>query len=901
MLILHMRPQRPRKLCSFPITFFLLCLFSLFLTTPVAAQVQAGGPTILNASLGFDGVYQDGNWIPIQIDLSNNGPDFTGTVSVSVPSITLAGPGPSTSANTYQEAINLPPGSKKHVTISAPVNLNMQGSTAVVSVNLIDKAGHRVTHKDVAPANNTTNITLIGVLSDTPNNFSQLNIALASLFSTAGQQKNLTAASFPTQAAVLKNFDVLVIDNFASATLSTEQLSALQSWINQGGNVILVGGPEWKRTLGNLPANLLPVTLSGTGTVPAGTHLLPVSDLTKNGPDTTDTLNTTISISSATLTPQSTALLSTDRTPLIAQKLQGQGSIYYLAYDPTIEPLASWSHTSNLWSTLLLRSLGDRMLMNSNTANPSGMQAQTNNPFFALTSLLQTFFPNAYPSIWLVLALLLSYILLLGPIRLLLVRAFKRRDWSWRIVLATIVTFTILSYGLALQQKGSTIINSSITVIQLNPPDATGSTGHETTLLGVFVPSQGDFQVHIPGARLVQPAEQNLYGYSQPRPSSAVQQSTFTIGSDSTDVNLQGVDIWTTRSLMAQHDIHTSGGITSQLQLRQNIVSGTVSSTLPYALTDAFVLLGDNYVALGELPANSTKHITITLTTSNNSTHGSQTIADQIASSRGMITNNGNGFYTNTNNNQSGNNSYRHTLMLEAMSGSTCGVNNCYSQPGPMIIPNANGVSVKHFMIGNSMTDRDPLLLPGSLATIIGWSQQPVTANGDITVNGQTANGSQETMVQAPLNVNFTGNIQLPSSIIDSRIVHIQQSQPGNVQEPFPGTYMLNNGSMTLEYTLPQLSNLQNSAFTFTSSVSPVKGMGQSTGTSTNINQVQTYLYNWHTGNWDSVRFREFTCSVKVAQDYVGPGGRVLLNVNNHDTSAVFDKPTLTVQGTVAN
>ncbi|GCE20274.1 DUF7408 domain-containing protein [Dictyobacter kobayashii] len=437
---------------------------------------MVNGPTILKASMGFDGIYQDGNWVPIQVDLSNTGNDFTGKISITVPSTPLNGANVTTTTNSYQEAINLPPGAKKQISISVPLNLSSQGATAQVSVDLLDTTGHTVSHRALVPNNGSYNLTLIGVLSDTPNNFGQLNLALSNLFNPAGQTKNLTAATMPKQAAVLKNFDVIVLDNFTTGSLSPEQLSALQSWVYQGGSLILTGGPEWKRTLGALPASLLPVTINGTGNIPAGKHLLPVNTLTKGDQATNDTVKTATPISTAQAAKNTVTLLSSDQTPVIVQKVQGQGTVYYLAYDPTLEPLASWSTTNQLWSTLLLRSLGDRVLMNAGNTGVITAPGQGNNVTAStLGALLQTFFPNAYPSIWLILILLLSYVIILGPLRLLLIRAFKRRDWSWRIVLGTIVVFTLLSYGLALQQKGSSIINSSITLVQLNAPDKTGT------------------------------------------------------------------------------------------------------------------------------------------------------------------------------------------------------------------------------------------------------------------------------------------------------------------------------------------------------------------------------------------------------------------------------------------
>src|SRR5260221_10847747 len=43
----------------------------------------------------------------------------------------------------------------------------------------------------------------------------------------------------------------------------------------------------------------------------------------------------------------------------------------------------------------------------------------------------------------------------------------SRRDWSWRIVLSSIVIFSVLSYGLASREKSTSILSNSITIAQL--------------------------------------------------------------------------------------------------------------------------------------------------------------------------------------------------------------------------------------------------------------------------------------------------------------------------------------------------------------------------------------------------------------------------------------------------
>jgi uncharacterized membrane protein YhaH (DUF805 family) len=843
----------------------------------------------------------------VQITLGNNGADFSGKVSIQVPSSSYSVPGNTTNTTStyiYQVPVSLPPGSHKQVTLYIPLSLGTQGNRSPVTIDLLDTNGHKVVSQTSSPNSISANTIIVGILSTQPNNFGMLNSALSSVLNASViQTKIVTATTLPNQAEILKNFDAIVIDNFATQTLAPDQLAALQNWVTQGGILIVTGGPEWQRTIGHLPSSLLPMTITGTDTLPAGTHLLPISGPVASGQTSADTVQSPITISVAKPQADSTVLLSAGNknTPLITTTVEGLGSVFYLAYDPALDPFVGWAGTSKLWSGLILRALGDQIVSNNTGANVPWQ----GNPYGgnSMDTLLKSFFPNAYPPNWLILALLLSYILLLGPIRLIFVRRLKKRDWSWRIVLTTIVVFTLLSYGLALQQKGTSIVSSSISVIQLNSSDTTGSAEHVTTYIGVFVPSQGDFTVHIPGDSLVQPTNQVAYQTYPYHTQTMVQQTIVQSVATGTDVDLKGVDIWTARTLVAKHDLHTSGGIVSNLSLQQNSLTGTITNTLPYALNDTYVLMGNDYVALGDLPSNSTQEVLLPLSTnlSSNQANGQQqSIADQIASKLGIM---GRPYSPSINTNQPQDGPHRHAAMLEALSGGYCdGSSPCYRSSTTAIV-GINGGITKRLMY-SSTNARDPLLLAGAPATIIGWAQAQADPTSNVTINGQTVNGTRETLLQAPLTIRYTGNVHIPTSLVRSQISNMQQDQSGNIQEVSPGTYTMTVGSMTFEYTLPSTPPLHNSTLFFRTSSNPARIPTQNTGTTTDINHMQTYLYNWQTGAWDSVTFNQFVLLMTNASAYIGPGNQVLLHVVNQDTTlgtTIFDRPALDVQATVSS
>ncbi len=907
------RRRRPRVVIQLVLALaFVLTLALTLQPQQIFAQPArhaSDGPTIRAAHVGFQGQYQDGNWVPVQVSLSNNGPDFNGKVSVSLGLLQNGGSGNST----YQSAISLPSGSQKQTTLYIPLSLDTTGNLNTLTVNLLDSDGKTVATTRIPLSTINASDINVGILSRQQNGFSPLNGVTSQLKAlspnTSLQTTMLDATSFPVSTAALKNFTMLILDNFTTSTLNTNQLTALESWVQQGGTFIVVGGPEWQQTLTPLPADLLPVSITGTETLPAGTRLLPIGGPGNNPAESgqnTDAVPAPVDVSVATARPGTKVLLSANNTPVFVEATPGLGTVEYLAFDPTLTPLFGWPSTTLLWEGLILRSDADQILNNNAlAAGNGGLQTNIAPPAGDLTQLLQGFIPNTSPAIWLILLLLLGYVLILGPIRFILVRRLKKRDWSWRIVLSSILVFTLLSYGLALIQKGTSVVGSSISIVQLSSATNNSSLAHVTNYIGVFVPNQGDFRVHMPDAQLVQAADTNYSGTGT--------RTTITSQENGTDVTLQGVNTWTMRSIITQKDQRTPGGLTAQLALNNTTITGTVTNHLPYALDDAYLLFENDYLALGHLASGQSHTVNMTLTNSlanaNASTNPPASLASQIAADHHTSA----APYNPYGNSQQLTDSVsrRMALLTSLSNGGYCGPNAACPTNMRYWRTTIGGTYLSQTML------HDPLLLPGAAATLIGWADTSQSDASKVTINDTTGIGIQETLVQAPLDMTYaSGPIRIFSDQVNGRLIDVHPSATSantnasnNFQAPTTDMYSMTTGSMTFAYTLPTLPRLQSSTLTLTDSGINAKFIS-TTGQSYDISHTHAAVYNWQTGKWDSQTFQPgtqngtFVLSLSDTQPYIGPDGRLLLHLACDDNSAsptVFSKPALQLQGTASN
>jgi len=885
-------------------SLWLVLMLSCFLF-PVTALAHAtinnvSGPA-LEMNVGFDGRSRPGYWTPVEVTLRNGDTDFRGTLSVTTFSGSLLlyrTSSPAISPWSYQVPVTLPSDVQKRITLYIPFYIEAFSPQGIIAT-LRDDQGKVVATQRNTPHLIKADSISIGVLSDKSAGFGSLNTLAPPDPAKSIELATLNARTLPDMAGVLDNFDVIVLDDFTTSTLTSSQLTALQTWINQGGALVEIGGADQQRTLGPLPPALLPVTLHGTATLPAGTHLLPIGSPTiadTGQAPAPDSLRQPIPISTASLPAPADsrqALFSTIQTvmasgstPLIVQAHQGQGVICYLAFDPAAGPLAGWPGSLALWKGLLFRLLGDQFLV------PDSIARYDNGPgqLILRGGLLQILQPDTLLPAWELIFLFLGYLLLLGPIRLVLNRRLKRPQWNWRIILSGMVIFSLLTYGLAYSQRGASV--NSISLIQLNQG---GSSAHVTTYFSVLTPNQGNVKVGIPGKNLALPITDALFQGGPPSQDRA-QRSITMLGQHEANVNLLGTGIWSLDPILSEEDQAVQGGMLSHLALHNGTLTGTVTNTLDTALSDVYILMSHSYVYIGRLAAGQTQLVSLPLNSSSSNT--SMTLADQIAQDSHLPV----PYFPYASSAQPQTDFQRHLAILTALSGEgfafipcngLCSTHAIVSRHS-IVTPPSDGTTI-------SLTDNnDPLLIAGAPATLIGWADQPLDSVNAITVNSSPTTGYHNTLVQAPLNIDLSGALILPPGYIAGQVIN---ATGDGVQTTLPGIFTVTTGSTTFEFTLPStaLSAFQAGSLHISKITITQPSIKTGKRSYPDVSYLQARLYNWQTGSWDTSPLGQGTSfTTSDTETYISSNGRILWQLANQNASLgalLFGKPILSLRG----
>ncbi len=841
------KPQRDSSLLfvAFALILITFPIIGLLLM-PDRAFASASGPT-MQIDAGFGSYFRTGAWVPLYITLHNNGADFNGMLTTSNPEgLVWQDTYSMVPSSKYQQPVTMDHGAEKYVTLYLPII--SQSITVNIVVQLLDTYGKVVQSQSVMLHQLFPGDVSVGLLSDEMHGFDALRNVVLPNSSDSLQVEYLNAQNMPSMEAVLANFNLIVLDSFHTSSLTHEQLRALYLWVQQGGTLIEVGGPNWQQTISTLPSALLPVRIQGESILPAGVHLFPaeISTSLSSGSAISDTLQGPIPVSSAMMLGNARSIVSAGNIPLLVQAQFGQGLIYYLAYDPTLDPIIHWPEATVLWRSLVIRSLGSQLLLNNTS------QGLSEGISYYLAKLQHLLLSNLSPAPWLLLFLFLGYLLVLGPVRWLIIHRTKQRQWNWRIILGTVVIFTLLSYAVAFYQERASIFSNSLSVIQLTDGS---SIAHGTIYQDVyvpFVPAHSTIQIQLPGGSLAQPYV-DASQHTEPVAITSIPKVTQVKVSDS---NIKLLD-----AIQAERDISIQGGISSHLVLSQGTLSGTVTNTLQTALSDVYVLMPYSIVRIGDIAAGQTSRVTLPLTATQTAC---ESLVKQVVNGEaGVITQYDHLFVHSVG--QSLSERQRHLSLLGFMLSADC---------------------------NNSSFETE-----GSPTTLIGWADQPLGGENDVTVNDIHPSGLHETAVVVNLNISYaTGPLTLPVDVITGRLVDTEALGAHLLSS---GSYAFARGQITFEYSLPSLEHFRIQTMVLSQPADPSILPGEQPGGAHSSSYIA--LYNWQSNSWQIIDLTQSTSfSTQNAQAYFSPDGRMLVryvNQTNDFSEIAFTMPSLTVSG----
>lgn len=549
-----------------------LLLWALLLALSLAAfptgAQDTQDPVSLLVEAGYDSYYRLDYWLPIRVQVRNDGAAITGRISVRPESSGRA------VSSAYSSPIELPTGSEKTVFLY----IQAEAQAPSILVELIDHEGVRVAETRVGLISIDPHDSLHMTVSGTAASSIPLNTLAAGGYTARTGRWELS--NFPLDVAALLAVDTLIFYDVNTEEMSVGQRDALRQWLNFGGHLIVIGGPGWAQTASGI-VDLLPFTPENSSN---SENLVALSQYIGD----VSTLESQTVITTGALANNGQVLAQTaDALPLLIRGTLGAGTVDYLTVDPTLEPLRSWEAMPDFWFHLL--------------ASPAP-EVGWNRGFLDLEETGQAIaiLPNVdlLPPVSNMLIYIGAYILLIGPVNYWLLSRFKRLGWAWFSIPVFIVGFTAIAWNFGFNLRGSEVIVSRLYVVQSYPDS---DFARQEQLIGILSPRREVYTVTVPTGQflnlLPSLTDDNLFQVSVNRSSVEIVQGTSFAAEN---VAIDGGIFANFSSFSVIPAPAISGSVTISPNETGTSLRGLLRNDTAFALEDGVILARNRFYRLPE-------------------------------------------------------------------------------------------------------------------------------------------------------------------------------------------------------------------------------------------------------------------------------------------------------------
>ncbi|HTP10795.1 MAG TPA: hypothetical protein VMP08_21225 [Anaerolineae bacterium] len=523
-----------------------LLVIALLLTPALAAAREPNAVT-LSAEAGFDGYYRVGKWLPVYVQLQNDGPAINGRVEVVLPD---------SGSVTYQYPVELPTQSRKEITLY----LSPRRYTDRLKIQLLDQNGQPIAQQEQPLKAIDANDRLYGILADQPSAFN----TLMEIDPANGQAitARFTARHLPDRSAALDALDTLIISNVDTGALTEAQRTALAAWIASGGRLIVGGGASWQKTNAGL-GDLLPLQPASTITL---NHISALQSFANTTADPGSVI-----IATGTPTADAQPVVAEAGTPLITRLPRGFGEVYYLGFDPAA--LSKWDGLSAMY----------RQLIAADVQKPSWSYGVQD---WGTAATAASMIPNLnLPPVSLICGFVVLYMAAIGPINYFVVRGLKRRELAWITAPLLAVGFLLGAFVLGTLMRGNEPALNRLALVQVWPAS---NRARVTGIVGLYAPQRAAYGVKADQGLLLHPPYDD-------RPYSSEDTANWTLTGDPASQHVRvDMDVSEVKTLSAEGDIAAPPfDVQTQIVVdsRGARAVGTVRNASDITLHDA-VLLG---------------------------------------------------------------------------------------------------------------------------------------------------------------------------------------------------------------------------------------------------------------------------------------------------------------------
>jgi hypothetical protein len=757
----------------------LAAILATLALSATAVGAQAKGAVTLTVHAGYQDVIKPGEWMPVTIDASNSGATVDGTLEVQ--QSLNAQPGVS-GTTIYQEPISLAAGASKRVRIYV-----VQDTTGATIAARVVQNGRVVVSQD--SVSNGTTTTLIGVLSDQASSLDEF--AAIHPAGVAARVVHLRPDEIADSPIPLRAFDLLAIDDFATDGLTVAQRSALAGFVANGGDLLLGTGAAWHKTLAGLPAGILPMQVAGTALV----------DVPGFGASA-------VELATGTVT-SGRAWLAHDAQPLLLDRAVGAGTVTMATFDWNQDPVATWNGAKDLQRQIMARAIfgsggaGQNFtygFVGGGGSGAFGSSASMASKSNALMPVLANLPGLDLPSLQLTGALVVLYVLLIGPVNYFVLGAMRRRALAWVTVPLIALVAAAGAYGTGVVTKGRSVQANEVAILHLQPGS---DQAYQETYVGIIPPGRGDYQARVAGERLlISPIATTNNGFGN--------NQGIRVDVAGNGVTMAGMTAFSLGGF-ATEGMAAAPSLSGHLRLIGGNLVGTIENHSNLSFTDAVVIAGDNFQTLGPLKPGATAAVSVAPKSVN---PFGQPVFTRVYA---------NGVYCG---------------------GGPCGGYGTSSSDRDLM------AKTQILSLLPTTTSFKGNAAP-TTPMLVAWTHQSFES---LSVSGSSPRSYAESAVVLSLPVDQIDAGTLPAGVVNGRIVDVVGDSQGNGP---PGVLLIQKGSVTYEFVPPLANGVHLTGVSVTAQNPYGPKFGPPSSTTQNGPAVQGQVWDWGRASWTDVTYQD--------------------------------------------
>ncbi|NLO83979.1 MAG: hypothetical protein GX096_00910 [Clostridiales bacterium] len=379
----------------------------------------------LECSIGYDDQVTYLRNLPINVAITNHGGDTSGVIVVDVNRST-------TQYDRYEAPVTVASGATVNVTL--PIIITQKQSSYTVQW-LVDGMVQAEAEVAAQGAINPYSL-IVGVVSSDASKLSQLSISAATDVlkrSELWQTVDLLPQSIPSDLDSMRFFDIIVVDDIDLSTLTEKQKLTFDSWLKEGGLILLGGGAQANTTF--------PYFQQYTG-ISAGA-------LTDAG-DISETLMEHFKMSAKANGQRAMAVSLEDArgtsvgSPALVDICSVEdGFIFTSAFSLSEKPFSTWQMNNVLWQRILLENAQSLYNEKVELRNRS-YYSQSENYYMNSKSITV---PNTGAT-YLPVIILFLFVILVGVGTYFPLKKIDKREWMWVTVPVLCILCTLITGGL---------------------------------------------------------------------------------------------------------------------------------------------------------------------------------------------------------------------------------------------------------------------------------------------------------------------------------------------------------------------------------------------------------------------------------------------------------------------